>query len=212
MVLDVGFRAELSRLSSARKPTALAAIWNARTKLLDPALEAIKKRHRLPDTFTKVALKSRDTVRPIEELTAQYAIPTVLAEQYHRIAPFYVSLLKARDKIIHGGGSVETIFVTERGFCVDRNAKTFADFEWKPDHSYNETLVSVLPWVANVVFGTIQACNDVMAAYASLISMPPEIAPGYRVFIRDPANGSLTELAEVINGNRIWWSDTGLNS
>jgi hypothetical protein len=51
-----------------------------------------------------------------------------------------------------------------------------------------------------------------MAAYASLISMPPEIAPGYRVFIRDPANGSLTELAEVINGNRIWWSDTGLNS
>ncbi|MFG1346118.1 hypothetical protein V5F59_14585 [Xanthobacter autotrophicus DSM 431] len=187
---------------------ALAAIWNNRVNLLDAAQEAIRKRHKLPDKFTKMAIQGRETARPIEELTGQYAIPPVLAEQYHRFAPFYVSLLKARDKIIHGGGSVETIFVTEKGFCVDRNAKTFADFEWKPDHNYNDTLVSLLPWVAHVVFGTIQACNHVMGAFASVISMPPEIAPGYHVFIRDPANGALSQLANAVNGNLVWWSDT----
>ncbi len=70
---------------------ALAAIWNNRINLLDPAQEAIRKRHRLPNTFTKMAIQGRDTARPIEELTAQYAIPSVLAEQYYRFAPFYVS-------------------------------------------------------------------------------------------------------------------------
>ena len=186
---------------------ALATIWNTQIILLDPAQEAIRKKHKLPPTFTKMAIEGRNTPKSIEELTTKYAIPTLLAEQYDRIAPFYLSLLKVRDKIIHGGGSVDMIFATEKGFCVEREAKAFADFEWKPQHSYNEALVSLLPWVAHVVFGTIQACNDIMRAFGSGIVMSPEIAPGYNIYIRDPANVAILQLAKVCSENLVWWSD-----
>lgn len=187
---------------------ALAAIWNGRIKLLDPTQDAIKKQHKLPDKFTKMAIHERKTPRPAEELVERYAITPILAEQYNRIAPFYLSLLKARDRIIHGGASVETVFMTEKGFCVGPNTRTFSDFEWKPEHYYNENLVSLLPWVAHVVTGTIQACNDLTRSFASGVEMPPEIAPGYRVFIRDPANLALIQLLNTANGNVVWWSDT----
>lgn len=186
---------------------AVAAIWNDQIDLRDPAQQAIKNRHKLLNTFTQTALVKGSAARPAAELMAKYAISSALAEQYHRVAPFYLSLLKSRDNIIHYGGSVGTVFVTEKGFCVDPSAKTFTDFEWKPEHNYNEKLVSLLPWIAHIICGTIQACNDVMGAFISDLSMPAEIAPGYSIFIRDPANRALIQLLNTANGSRVWWSD-----
>jgi hypothetical protein len=37
--------------------------------------------------------------------------------------------------------------------------------------------------------------------------MPPNIAPGYHIFTRDPANDTVIQLGEVAKGNLIWWSD-----
>lgn len=186
---------------------ALSKIWNTKVTLLDPKLEAVRKKRKLPDTFTKMTLRERSQPRPASELSAQYAIHPTLAEQYVRFAPFYLSLLEARDRIIHGGASVETIFVTEKGFCVDPRGKTFSNFPWRPEHHYNDNLVSLLPWLAHVVFGTIEACNDIMGSFASVFVMPPDIAPGYHIFIRDPANNAIILLGKVASGEIVWWSD-----
>ncbi|MBC2773668.1 hypothetical protein H6M51_12405 [Rhizobium sp. AQ_MP] len=186
---------------------ALAAIWNNRIKLIDPEQEAVKKQHKLPDSFTKMALDGRTKLKSFEDMVSKYAIPPVLAEQYLNFSPFYMSLLRSRDSIIHGGGSVKSIYVTEKGFCVDCRSKTFRDFEWMPEHHYNESLTSLLPWVAHLVFGTVNACNSIVSAFASVMSMPPEVAPGYNLFIRDPAGTELRCLADVANGGAIWWTE-----
>ncbi|MFG1187347.1 hypothetical protein [Xanthobacter aminoxidans] len=185
----------------------IAFLWNNCITLSDLERDAIRRRHKLPDKFTKTAIRERGEAKSVEELTDKYAIPISLAEEYHRLSPFYVSLLRIRDKIIHGGGSVETVFATEKGFCVDPKAPAFSEFLWTDEHRYNENLVSLIPWIANIIFGTIDACNRIVGSFASMIAMPREMAPGYRVFIRDPANVGLLQLADVINKKRFWWSD-----
>lgn len=185
---------------------ALAKIWHSRIQLLNPEKDAIRKQKKMPDSFTKMAIDDRKTPKSIEYLMSQYALPQAVAAEYNRYAPFFLSLLKARDRVIHSGGNEDSIFVTEKGFCVNPKSRTFESFQWQDNHHYNENVVSLLPWVTHVVFGTIEACNDIMGSFASEIQLLPEMAPGYRVFIRDPASTALAELAEVAAGRRIWWS------
>lgn len=187
---------------------ALSTIWNDHIILVDPEQQAVKKQRKLPDSFTKMALDGRSKPKSVDEMVSKYAIPPVLAEQYHKFSPFYLSLLQSRDNIIHRGGSVKNVFVTEQGFCVDCRSKTFRDFEWKPEHHYNESLTSLLPWIAHIVFGTVKACDSIVSAFASVMSMPPEVAPGYNLFIRDPASAELGRLAQVAKGESIWWTET----
>ena len=186
---------------------AISKIWNDKVTLVDEVKNSVKSRHKLPDSFTKVAVEGRDAPRSVDELTEKYALPPVMAEEYHSIAPFYIELLKMRDKIVHGGGSVGVIFVTGKGFCVDPKGKAFDKFEWKSEHYYNDNIVSIFPWIANVVFGSIRACNALVGAIVASIALPPDITPGYRIFIRDPANAALAELAKVADGEIIWWSE-----
>lgn len=122
-------------------------------------------------------------------------------------APFFLSLRAMRDGIVHGGSSVDLIFVTEKGFCVEPSSRYFRDFSWKPEHYYNPTLTSLRPWLANIVLQTIEACNDIMFSLESAVAFPAAIAPDYQVFIRDPSNQALLRLLDVANGNLVWWGD-----
>jgi hypothetical protein len=112
---------------------------------------------------------------------------------------------RVADGIIHGGSSVELIYVTEKGFCVDPRSKYYNGFPWKPEHYYNPNIVSLRPWIANIVLRTIEACLEIMFSLASEIPFPAAIAPGHQVFIRDPANKALIQLLEVDQGNLVWW-------
>lgn len=207
-------RTELEYLLTVTRSTfdllqeAIAYLWNNTTRLLDPELEAKRQTRKLPDSFTKMVLKDRHIVRPPDELMETYTLPPLLAECYSHYAAFFAALMQARDRVAHRGGSVETIFETKKGFCVDPKAKTFSSFQWQPKHYYNENIVSLLPWIAYVIFGTIEACNQIMLAFARTIMLPEEIAPGYRVFIRDPANRAIIRLGSVAEGKIVWWSDT----
>lgn len=155
-----------------------------------------------------MAVVGRDSPRAAADLSQQYALPSALAEAYACHAPFFISLLKTRDRIVHGGTSVKSIFETEKGFCVDPKQPPFNDVAWTAAHRYNENIVSMLPWVAHIVFGTIDACNDLAGTFANVISLPDEIAPGHRVFIRDPANPALIELQRISSGDGTWWKGT----
>lgn len=185
---------------------ALAYCWNKHIALIDSEADAKRRKFPLPTTFSKV-LYRRNTVRSAQDLIEHYAIPQLLAEQYIKYEPFFGSLRSWRDQIIHGISRLDEIYVTEKGFCVSPKSRPFSNFSWRPEHYYNENIVSLKPWVASIVLGTMEACSALLWSFANTIQLPEDIAPGYRVFLRDPANGALARLLEADSGKQIWWSE-----
>jgi hypothetical protein len=181
-----------------------AHFWNDRISLLDPAAEAIRRRNKMPNTFAKFALNG-DSPKTAAEIMNRYGIPLRTSGIYAKHAPFFLSLRASRDSIIHGGSGVDHIYATEKGFCVDPRAKYYSEFPWKPEHYYNPNIVSLRPWIANVVLRTIEACSEIMSSLASEIPFPAPIAPAHQIYIRDPANKALIRLLRVDRGNLIWW-------
>jgi hypothetical protein len=184
----------------------MAKVWHGRIRLLDPNAESIRKQRKLPSRFSTLCLKEeKSAVRTIEEIEHRFGLPRKMAEQYAAAAPFFLELRRMRDGIVHSGTNFNPIFDTERGFCVGPKTAPFDTFDWQSHHLYNENLVSLLPWLSNMVLRTIGTCTNLMAAFASLISLPEELVPGYRVFVRGSNNAALIEVLEVQNGKPPWW-------
>jgi hypothetical protein len=142
----------------------------------------------------------------VEEIETQYGLPRALAEQYALIGPFFSRIRLIRDSVIHGGSRFGYIFDTERGFCVNPNISPFSAFgDWRTEHYYNENIVSVLPWIANTILQTIDACSRLASTFISIIRVPPEIAPGYFIFVRGPHNEALVDLLKINSGAQSWW-------
>jgi hypothetical protein len=190
----------------------IAVLWNDRIRLLDEEAEARRAQHKLPPTFSRLVLRNEE-IRTKAELIETYALPPAMAHAYTHHAPFFVALRSARDRIVHGGSGGTTIFVTERGFCVSPSDRAFRLFHiWKREHYFNDNIVTLLPWVAHIVFQTISACTDLMAAFASQVRFPPEIAPGYSVFVRDEIGHALLDLMKVHKGELLYWEHAGATS
>ena len=184
----------------------IAWIWRNRVQLLDESAEVFHRAHPLPKTFSKMVLQEKERVRTAADIEAQFGLPKVMAEQYERAAPFFRDLRGIRDRIVHGGSGFGMIFDTERGFCVDPKRHPFDTFEnWRPEHYYNENIASVLPWMADTILRTIDTCSSLMTAFASVVRLPPPIAPGYMVFIRGYHNATFTELLSIDSGGSVWW-------
>lgn len=184
----------------------LSRCWNKYIILIDPNADAKRRKFPLPARFSKV-LYHNNKARSAQELIDHYALPPVIAEHYVESESFFASLRHWRDHIIHGISRMDGIFVTEKGFCVSPKSKTFSDFPWKLEHRFNENIVSLKPWVAHIVLETMDACSALLGSFANAMQLPEEIAPGYRVFLRDPANGALARLLEADSGKQIWWSE-----
>ncbi|MBN9051538.1 MAG: hypothetical protein J0H78_18930 [Rhizobiales bacterium] len=183
----------------------ISRFWNDSVKLLNESDQALKKRNRMPTTFAKVAFAS-DKPQNAAALIAKYALPPLVAAQYEKHAPFFASLRVSRDRIIHGNSSVGHIFVTDKGFAVSPQSRPYGSFPWTKEHYYNDNIVSLMPWISRVVFQTLEACTEIIHSFGSTIQFPDEIAPGYRVLLRDPANGALLRLHEAAQGKRVWWN------
>jgi hypothetical protein len=188
----------------------MASIWKTRVELVDEAREAFRRAHSLPKTFSKMVLHEKTGLRTVAEIEEQFGLPRPLAEQYARIAPFFAELRKIRDRIVHGGGgggsSFGMIFETERGFCVNPKMPPFNTFEsWRAEHYYNENIASVLPWIADTILKTIDACNRLMGCFAAIVPLPPPIAPDYVVFVRGYHNEAFDDLLSVHSGGSAWW-------
>jgi hypothetical protein len=184
----------------------IASIWKTRVQLLDETAEATRRAHPMPKTFSKMVLHEKEQLRIADEIETQFGLPKPMAEQYQSIAPFFSELRRIRDRIVHGGGGFGMIFDTERGFCVNPKSKPFDTFEnWRPEHYYNENLVSVLPWIADTILKTIDACNSLVGTFGSVVQLPPPIAPGYVVFVRGYHNEAFAELLSIDSGGPVWW-------
>ncbi|WLA83218.1 hypothetical protein [Bradyrhizobium elkanii] len=184
----------------------IAGFWNRHVKLLDERDDALKRQNNLPPGFARVVFAS-EVPRTAEQIAGKYALPATVADMYAKHAALFASLRTSRDHIIHGSSSTGTIFVTEKGFAVSPESKLYADFPWTDAHRFNESIVSLMPWIARVVLQTIEACTEIVGALGSEIRCPNELAPGYRVLLRDPANPALLRLLEAATGKRVWWDD-----
>jgi len=184
----------------------ISRIWSNYVRMKNPEEEKLRRSRKLPDTFSKMILRDKNILKNSNDIQQQYGIPKVLAKEYANSAVFFVDLRDMRDQIVHGGSARTTIFNTEKGFCVSSTDKPFNKFNgWDESHRYNNNLYSILPWIANIIIQTISSCNNLMNALASCVLFPPEIAPGYRVFVRGPATKSLYEVLEISKGNSPWW-------
>ncbi len=189
----------------------VALIWNTKIRLRDADAESRRKQRKLPTTFSKVVVGSGNVLRTSDELIQTYALAPRLAETYVAAAPFFTRVRKARDEVVHLGKDARLLFVTEPGFCLPKEQFGFGDLHiWKPEHQENENLVSLLPLLAYVVLGTIETCNAVMIAFANSISLPRDVAPGYRIFFRGPHNDGLLWMLRVAQGASPWWSERQL--
>jgi hypothetical protein len=182
----------------------IGSLWKTRVRLFDEQAEALRRAHSLPKTFSKVVLHEKERLRNAVEIEAKFGLPKPMAEQYECIGPFFSELRRIRDRIVHGGTGFGMIFETELGFCVDPKAQPFNTFEnWRPEHYYNENIASVLPWVADTILKTIDACNSLINVFASVVQLPPPIAPGYAVFVRGYHNEALVEVLAIHSGARF---------
>lgn len=186
----------------------ITRIWENHVQLADPAAEKKRKASSLPSTFSKIVLKDKSVPRTPSEIEAKFGLPSVMAATYAELAADFAELRNIRNRLVHSGAGARHVFTTERGFCVDRTDRVFASSVWTDAHRYNENnLVSVLPWIANVILKTIGACNALMSAFVSIIAVQPPLAPGYRVFVRGPSTEALLDLLAVFEGGSPWWTD-----
>jgi hypothetical protein len=185
----------------------IAITWHSKVQLNDVNADRQRRSARLPDTFSKLVLRDKNQPRTAAEIESKFGLPRAIAERYASMTPFFSRLRNFRDNVVHGRRGVGMIFDTERGFCVDPKVVPFSLFTgWQQGHYFNEVLVSVLPWIADTVLKTIQACNGLMETFASVIQLPPELAPGYTIFVRGPHNEALVELLNVHSGGSPWWA------
>lgn len=187
----------------------MSHIWHTRVRLHDPLLERRRKAGKLPDRFSRLCLREKVGVRSAEEIQQTFGLPKEMAETYALSAPFFLELRNLRNAIVHGGTGVDCVFDTDKGFCIHKDSHLLKAVPCKFSHEFNENLVSILPWLSTVILNTIGTCTSLINAFASLIPLPPEIAPGYRVFVRGPNNSALLEVLEINNGGSPWWKHVG---
>jgi hypothetical protein len=182
----------------------IADMWKSRVRLNDPEAEKRRCGRALPETFSKLVLHEKKTPRSSHEIQQDFGLPIRMADEYAKHTTFFSTLRDTRDAIAHDGKSLGHIYETEKGFCVGRNDPPFGSFDgWREEHQFNENVVSVLPWIANIVRQTIGACDGIVTALGQTVRFPDEIAPGYQVFVRGPCTLALSEI--LSESASPWW-------
>lgn len=177
----------------------IATLWQ-RIKLTD---DTIKKRQ-LPKSFRNMVMMQNKPM-PVEAIETHWRVPPALASFYHRHGSFFEVLRRYRDDVVHSGRDLKLIFITDRGFAVSADVEPFASFGvWKEEHVLPNRLASLRPVIAYVITETLRACEDFAQTIQSVIQFPPEIAPGFKLFLRGFHNRHLIDMKDVLR-NCKWW-------
>jgi hypothetical protein len=189
----------------------IATVWHKHVLLHNPESRARKKGRQPKDSFTKTVFKERKVPRTQEELVTEFGFSEALAAAYEKATPFFESILRLRDAIVHGPmshGPLGLIFGSDDGWCIDRNFPEVAKFDiWTEAHRKNDNLLSLRPLLAHLVIGTIGACNEMARGLARQVDFLKPMAPGCRIYVRGPFDHAIVRLKSVFEGGDPWWSD-----
>ena len=177
----------------------ISRIWG-RVTLAD---KSIAKKN-LPDSFRGMVMREK-TRMSSDEIVQRWNIPKPLAEYCFRQGGFFELLRNYRDQISHHGRDLKFLFVTERGFAVCADTEPFASFSvWNEDHMLPNRLASLRPVLAHIVTETIKACEEFTMVIQSLVTFPPEVAPGFKLFLRGNHMKELLAMQDILGGC-LWW-------
>ena len=174
----------------------------------------VKRNQKLPQKLSSFLLANGEP-RPFDEIVEKYGMPELLAKEFEKHSLLFSKIRKYRDAVIHKGSSVEFIFTTDQGFCVRYDQKPFADFYSTIDlknYYHNENLVSLMPWIAYIIRGTIEACNNITTAFSKVFELPGTIAPDFKIYFWDHSGKSLLTILDIQDGGSPWWEETSLKS
>ena len=177
----------------------ISRLWQ-RVQLHD---QTIDKRN-LPKTFRKMVLRD-NKLMPSEQIRDKYNIPEQLADFYSETGAFFNSIKDYRDEIIHSGKGFDLIFQTERGFAVRKDVYPFSSFDiWKEQDLLPNNLAPLRPAIAHVIHETLASCERFTDILKRTIQLPPDIAPGFSIFVRGFYTEHLLKLREILE-NEPWW-------
>lgn len=173
-------------------------IW-ARFQYIDTALE-VKK---LPPRFSKMVLHNSKPSTS-QEIAERYFIPLPLAEFYERNSKFFFWLRSYRDKISHGGNSIQSLYIMDDGFAISTKNEPFEGLHiWEHSELKPNGLGSVRAVVSYAILNTLCALEDFSVVIQSIMQLPPDIAPKYNVYARGENLGVLLELHTYV-GENAW--------
>jgi len=170
-------------------------IWS-RFKYIDPNLTTKK----LKPTFSKMVF-SNNKLSTAEEMAERFLIPMPLAEFYVRNGVFFSWLRSYRDKISHGGNSIQSLYIMDDGFAISIEAEPFSDLHiWESADLKPNGLGSVRSVVSFAILNTLHALEDFSSVIQSIMQLPPDIAPDHEVYIRGENLEVLLELHNYVEG------------
>ena len=159
-----------------------------------------RKNQELRKSFADMTMRA-DTLMSAADIASARNVPDWLAAYYAACAPFFADLRRYRNKFVHYGETQGLLFVTDRGFAVDKNSEPFAGWDvWDAD-SISGNLASLRPVFQHMMLSTFGAFTAFASLMAEKIAFPLPVAPGYRMFIRGYHNGALKR---ALSGAK-WW-------
>lgn len=171
-------------------------IWS-RFQYLDTSLE-VKK---LKPKFSNMIFHD-GKISTCQEIAERYLIPPQLAEFYERNSKFFAWLRSYRDKISHGGNSIQSLYIMDDGFAISTESEPFKDLHiWEHSELKPNGLGSVRAVVSYAILNTLVALEDFSSVIQSIMQLPPDIAPEHNVYIRGENLGVLLELHTYIQEN-----------
>ncbi len=178
----------------------IAVLWER----IEPLEEVdARKKQQIPgDSFRKVAQKIRDLP---DGVPPPYGLPETLVAAYKSVEDFFFSLRKHRDQLMHRGGDVDRIFVTDRGYAVEGRGPLARMFP-KPEEADPPIpdLVALRPALAHLVCSTVYALNRFAEAFRRVITFPDSLIPDHAVFLRTPHAAALVSAQKVLRGGDRW--------
>ena len=164
-------------------------------------VDSNKSTKKLESTFSKMLFKA-NMLSTAAEISERYLIPPPLAEFYCRHSQFFMWLRSYRDRISHGGNSIQTLYITAKGFAVPTSARPFSDLNiWNKTVLQENGLGSVRTLVAHVILSTLEALDDFTSTIGSIMQLPPDIAPNHEVYVRGKDLKILQDLKKYMIGD-----------
>lgn len=127
----------------------------------------------------------KDRLTNEEELETRFGLPPLWADFYMRHAEFFLQIKRFRDRIVHNGSQVQTIFSGEDGYLVSSDFKPFIGMNiWVEADKQVNDLVPLMPALGMVAYKTIMMCNDFSFMIEKTIKYPSSLVPGMNLYMR----------------------------
>jgi hypothetical protein len=186
--------------------TVIRSIYDLLQRLSKRATSLLKSVHEpherivdeLPESFAKVALHGSHP-RSEEDLVKRFRLPIPLAKFYIAETEHFQRLRDLRVSIEHHGQSVGPIFDLDEGMAIAVDVEPWRSLPiWCPELIRNQRLGSLRAVFAFLISQALEMTTRYAVAFASSVTLPLAIGPGYRLYLRDYFSHHLVSLTATI--------------